>query len=319
MTPAQSPAGPLETRPDVLEVVVPVATVWTSPQAPRAVDGPAVLDRPDVGEWTASMDAQVRKGLGGRTLTQLLLGEAVKVLEERDEWVRVAALLQSSAQDRTGYPGWMRRAHLGSAVRQSVGVAAFVMGRSATCHVEHQEPAELSFGTGLWVDGLSEQRVHVLLPGGRRGTLRLDERVRLAHKRQAVTYGAEDLLKSARQFLGLHYLWGGTSAWGLDCSGLVHLVMRAHGVVVPRDACDQADARNLERVPLEAVEAGDLYFFARPGEPIFHVGFASRRVGADGVRWMLHAPEGGELIEDAPMAPHRLDTLVSAGRVRKPA
>jgi hypothetical protein len=31
---------------------------------------------------------------------------------------------------------------------------------------------------------------------------------------------------------------------------------------------------------------------------------------------MLHAPEGGELVEDAPLAPHRAETLVAARRVR---
>ena len=69
-------------------------------------------------------------------------------------------------------------------------------------------------------------------------------------------------------------------------------------------------------MPLDAVRPGDLYFFARPGERIYHVGFVTRPVAADGTRWMLHAPEGGELVEDAPLAPHRLETLVSAGRVR---
>ena len=66
--------------PEVFEVAVPVATVWTSPEAPRSLDLPAVLDEPDVATWTAAMSAEVRKGLDGRTLTQLLLGEAVLVL-----------------------------------------------------------------------------------------------------------------------------------------------------------------------------------------------------------------------------------------------
>jgi cell wall-associated NlpC family hydrolase len=86
-------------------------------------------------------------------------------------------------------------------------------------------------------------------------------------------------------------------------------------VLLPRDAHDQAASAQVEPVPLEAVRPGDLYFFARPGERIYHVGFVTRPVDDDGIRWMLHAPEGGELIEDAPLAPHRVDTLVAAGRV----
>jgi hypothetical protein len=69
-------------------------------------------------------------------------------------------------------------------------------------------------------------------------------------------------------------------------------------------------------VPLDEVRPGDLYFFAHPGGPVFHVGFVTRPVEAHGVRWMLHAPESGELIEDAPLHTARHDTLLSAGRVR---
>jgi gamma-D-glutamyl-L-lysine dipeptidyl-peptidase len=307
---------PLFGDPSVLEVTVPVATVWTSPDAPRDVDAPAVLDVPDVGAWAAAMDAPVRKELAGRTLTQLLLGEPVQVVEERGDWVRVVALMQASSHDPQGYPGWMRRAHLGSPVPRRRGAAAFVVTPSAVLSADGA-PMQVSFGTGLWVDSVDEQSIRVLLPGDRTGELSLDD-VRLSHKREQVFYGSDDVLDLARQFLGLRYLWGGTSSWGLDCSGLVHLTYRALGVALPRDAVDQAAAREVRPVPLDAVREGDLYFFARPDERIYHVGFASAPVAEDGTRYMLHAPEGGELIEDAPMAPHRVATLVGAGRVRKP-
>ena len=95
----------------------------------------------------------------------------------------------------------------------------------------------------------------------------------------------------------------------------MHLSWRGQGVLLPRDAHDQVTAPHVEEVPLDAVRPGDLYFFARPGQSVYHVGFVTRPVADDGTRWMLHAPEGGELIEDAPLAPHRVETLVSAGRV----
>lgn len=302
--------------PSVLEVAVPVATMWTSPDAPRDVDAAAVRDHPDVAAWTAGMDQETRKGLHGRTLTQLLLGEAVQVLDDRGGWVHVVALTQRSSQHRSGYPGWLRRAHLAAPVARCEGASAFVVSRSAALDVEGDR-LEVSFGTGLWLRAVDDEVATVLLPGDRAGSVPLRD-IRLAHKLQQVTYGADDVLDLAAQFLGLRYLWGGTSAWGLDCSGLVHLTYRALGVPLPRDASDLVAGDMVEPVPVDEVRPGDLYFFARPGERVYHVGFASRPVGPDGVRWMLHAPEGGELIEDAPLAPHRAETLVSAGRVRKP-
>ena len=307
----QTPLG----SPDVFEVAVPVATVWTSPEAPRSLDMPAVLDEPDVATWTAAMSAEVRKGLDGRTLTQLLLGEAVLVLEHRGEWVRVAAPAQGSSRHPRGYPGWVRRAHLASPVPRTRGAAAFVITPTGVCTLDDGTKTELSFGTALWVSGVGDDTAEVLLPGGRTGTLAW-ESLRLAHRGQQQAYGPDDLLDTARQFLGLRYLWGGTSAWGLDCSGLVHLTYRAHGVRVARDACDQAE--QVVPVALGEVEPGDLYFFARPGQRVYHVGFATSPLLADGTRWMLHAPESGELVEDAPMAPPRYEHLVAAGRVRKP-
>src|SRR5262249_2659741 len=46
----------------------------------------------------------------------------------------------------------------------------------------------------------------------------------------------------ARSFLGAPYEWGGLSAAGIDCSGLVHLAYRLAGVGVPRDSWQQEGA-----------------------------------------------------------------------------
>ncbi|NUR05582.1 MAG: C40 family peptidase [Nocardioidaceae bacterium] len=236
-----------------------VATLWRSPEAPRALDEAALRDRPDVAAWLAALDASGpggRLGLHGRVDTQLLRGEPVVVLERREGWSRVAAPWQPSSEHPEGYPGWVRTAHLD-------------------------------------LDGTAPDAPTATEPPG------------------------VPALDVARRFLGLRYLWGGTSDAGVDCSGLVHRSWRALGTVLPRDAHDQATA--VRPVPLAEVRPGDLYFFARPGAKVYHVGFVTRPVADDGTRWMLHAPETGDpYVEDAPLAPHRRDTLVSAGRVEVP-
>jgi hypothetical protein len=238
------------------------------------------------------------------------------VLEEHDGWSRVVALFQASSRDELGYPGWVRSAHLDVPEPVVHGADATVVLPSVPCHV-HGDTVELSFGTRLGVASLGEGTATLRLPGGRLGEVPL-EALRLGHEGQQAGHGADDVLAAARQFLGVRYLWGGTSGWGLDCSGLVHLTLRSFGVRVPRDAHDQAAAPQVHDVALDDVRPGDVYFFARPDERIYHVGFVTRPVAPDGTRWMLHAPEGGELIEDAPLAPHRVDHLVAAGRVANP-
>jgi cell wall-associated NlpC family hydrolase len=114
------------------------------------------------------------------------------------------------------------------------------------------------------------------------------------------------VLERARGFLGLGYLWGGLSHYGVDCSGLVHLSYRGAGVVVPRDADAQHAAAR--PVGLGEEQAGDLYFFARDDGYVFHVGF----VTSPGR--MLHAPQSGQRVEDAPLTGARLANLAAAGR-----
>ena len=75
----------------------------------------------------------------------------------------------------------------------------------------------------------------------------------------------ENLEKTARSFLGIHYLWGGMSVKGMDCSGFVKTVYHLNGVELNRDARQQAQ----QGVPIDPGEnfqnlkKGDLLFFGR--------------------------------------------------------
>src|SRR5207244_163070 len=81
-----------------------------------------------------------------------------------------------------------------------------------------------------------------------------------------------DIVRTARMFLGLRYLWGGLSAWGYDCSGLTWSAYRAHGITIPRDA-DAQFAAGMP-VPLSHVRPGDLLFYEHPvvGHVAMYVG-----------------------------------------------
>lgn len=94
-----------------MRVGVPVATVWTAPDAPRALDAAAVADVPDLEAWPAGLSPSERLELHGRTLTQLLDGEPVAVVTEGEGWCEVVAPWQA-VPGQDGYRGWVRAAHL---------------------------------------------------------------------------------------------------------------------------------------------------------------------------------------------------------------
>jgi len=96
---------------------------------------------------------------------------------------------------------------------------------------------------------------------------------------------ADDYLKTAESFIGVPYLWGGTTALGLDCSGLVQQVYRLNGVALPRDADQQAMLGRR----VEEARAGDLMFFG--AETVTHVALATSATE------FIHAPMKGGVVE----------------------
>ncbi|WP_409073352.1 C40 family peptidase [Micromonospora chalcea] len=292
-------------------VRVPVATLWTTPEAVRPIDRPALADCPDVAGWIAGMDRDQR--VGDCVLTQLLLGEPVRITETRpDGWARVVALGQPAAKHGAdGYPGWVRTAHLTTA--EPAGAALTVDVAHTTLHASPGgAPAlrGLVLGTRLESAGRPVDGGRPVRVPGRADPLWAPEGdlVPLPAERPE----AKEVLAVAERLRDLLYVWGGLSTDGIDCSGLVHLAWRRHGITLPRDADDQADATT--PVVLGDERPGDLYFFARPGRRVHHVGIVSAEPHG-GRRRMLHACYLTRRVVEEELPADRAATLVGAHRV----
>lgn len=88
-----------------------------------------------------------------------------------------------------------------------------------------------------------------------------------------------DIIKTAKLFMGIPYLWGGTSAKGMDCSGFTKTVYYLNGIVLSRDASQQVNTGILvdTKNGFENLRVGDLLFFGfratdSTKERITHVG-----------------------------------------------
>ncbi|GAA4251914.1 C40 family peptidase [Dactylosporangium darangshiense] len=260
-------------------VAVPVATMWSTPAADEVV-------------------------------TQVLLGDPVIVdAAGPDGWSRVIAPNQPAPSlDPRGYPGWLRTAEVAST---SDGCGESIVDALATDLRDAPSGAVVlagvPLGTTLAPAGSPvADWLPVRIPG-REGLLWAPA----ADVRPAPTAppaSATAALDVARRLVGVPYVWGGLSPAGIDCSGLVHLAWRRLGVLLPRDAHEQAEA--VDPVPLGSERPGDLYFFARPGRRIHHVGF----VVAPGR--MLHACGEARRVVEEPPTPSRAETLTAAGRIR---
>ena len=85
-----------------------------------------------------------------------------------------------------------------------------------------------------------------------------------------VTTG-QKIVDTAKQYLGVPYVWGGSSPSGFDCSGLVQYVFKAHGISLPRTTKEQWTVGTA--IPKSQLKVGDLVFFANTyTSGISHVG-----------------------------------------------
>ncbi|GBG94375.1 cell wall-associated hydrolase [Ligilactobacillus salitolerans] len=243
-----------------LRVKVPVANLWRTKDAPREVDQKILQG--DAKGWVAGMSDQETIQLCDDDMidSQLLFNDEVVVENKEDGWIKVIVLNQPTHKNKLGYPGWIPSASLGPAIPEQETAKSQVTIKVKTAilsDAQNKPLAELSLGTDL--EKLAEEngKIQVATPLGI-GYIDAE-----AVKVPADLVGANDgetMVNIGKQFLGMRYLWGGISAYGYDCSGLVCGLHRALGIILPRDADDQQV--NGDPIDVSEIKPGDLIFFA---------------------------------------------------------
>lgn len=202
--------------------------------------------------------------------TQLILGEKVLILEQSGDWSRIVAVEQPSRKDPLGYPGWVRSDTLAAGWLSARQYAVVMKPRSALLdQPDGSLVLNVTLDTHLPVIDAQESWIRVHLPDDRTGWLPAGD-VRIAED-LASPVPLDGIFDLAEQLIGVPYLWGGTTAAALDCSGYTYRLYHAYGITLSRDADDLASGG----VPVARsdLQKGDMIFTSgSSGGAVSHLG-----------------------------------------------
>lgn len=172
-------------------------------------------------------------------VSQLLFNELYEVLDEKSGWYLVKT-------EEDGYEGWIQDIQHRALDEEGFNELKMRPRYVTTQPVTAYHGLQLSMCT--------------LLYEPMEGVLRIPE-----------SFSPALMLEFAQKLLGAPYLWGGRTAFGIDCSGFVQLCARAAGKKLPRDASEQVKEGELVYF-LPEIQPGDLAFFGNEDGRIVHVG-----------------------------------------------
>lgn len=202
--------------------------------------------------------------------TQLLMGSVVQIDSTDRYWCHVHAM-------EPEYSGWINEMQLSRL--QPGYLDAYIASPKYICtedvtrvwespSTESARLTEVVLGDIVRCGAETKGRfAQVLLPDGRTGWMLrscIEDFTQWSRKTKASAEGVEAV---ARKMLGTPYMWGGTSVKGADCSGLTRMAFFMNGILLPRNASQQARMGKQLPLKMESWRKGDLLFFGTEPAP----------------------------------------------------
>ena len=225
-------------------------------------------------------------------VSELLFGERFQIIDSAASWLKIETLFDL-------YTGWIDTLHHNYEIWNE-GSQGIIAGNQLVCLKDDNTMLTLSPGSEIF--GLNDSFSGFTI-GGKQFTVR-DPQASLLAPHSTLT-------ETALQFLNVPYLWGGRTMGGIDCSGLVQVVCKIHGIKIPRDAARQAELGTIVSFFGEA-RPGDLIFFSGETERISHTGIflgSGKIIHSSGAVRIDRVDHQGIWCDDAGRYTHRLRVI----------
>ena len=200
--------------------------------------------------------------------TQVLMGTPLKVLEKKSYWYRVVTPEGYIAWVTVGSVKTMNEEEF-TAWRDSYRV---IVDTHYTLFRDKPSKNGAIISDGVWGD-IVQSPVNkvvngfqqVMLPNGKTAYVPAADVKPFQKWLDSRNPTTDNILNTGKQFLGFPYLWAGTSIKGLDCSGFVKTSHFLNGIILRRDASQQAKIGEEVDITngIENLVKGDILFFGR--------------------------------------------------------
>ena len=208
--------------------------------------------------------------------TQAIMGTPVKVLQRKGDWYRV--------QTPDNYISYIPSNSLQRLTAQELDVWKKSQRYIVTTYQSQlvEKPgsdatvSDLVLGNILEYRGKSGKWLQLATPDGRVGYVSCGD-VKELYSWSRQKFSDKIIESTARRMIGSGYLWGGTSTKVTDCSGLVKVSYFANGIILQRDASQQAlHGKIISAKDWKSAKNGDLVFFGTESGRVTHVGIYLR-------------------------------------------